>query len=140
VNDASPKNSIEQLLAAGLARLPDPVGGLVVTLDGRIVGARVVRGDWSADRMAAIASTLLSVTKAAVRELGGARSDEVQIGFDQGTITLARLSDERHGLCLIAGPKCPLGILVSSSRRLREEISNALGAMADLPANQGSSR
>lgn len=118
---------IDQALAASLAHVPDPIGALVVTLDGRLRGAHVARGDWSVDRMAAIASTLLSVTKAAVRELGGARADEVEIGFDVGTVTLARVGDERHGICLIAGAKCPLGILVSANRRIRREIAPLLG-------------
>lgn len=123
--------AIESLLVDVLQRVPDVHGALVVTLDGRVAAAHVVRSGWSADRLAAITATMLSVARTGVQELGGQRCDEVQISFEKGLLMLSRIGDERHGLCLIAGNRCPLGILVSNGRQLREVLLRRLAGSAN---------
>lgn len=121
--------ALESFLSNALQRVPDAYGGLVVTLDGRVAAAHVVRSGWSAERLGAITATILSVARTGAQELGGQRCDEVQISFEKGLLVLSRVGDERHGLCLIAGGRCPLGIAVSASRQLREELLRHLSGI-----------
>lgn len=99
---------------------------VVSTLDGRKVTSHS-RSQADAARIAALAATLLSMSAAAAKELGGQRATECIVMHDSGILCFNRLGpNARFVLAAAANVSLNLGMLVSIGRRLSQGVGQAL--------------
>jgi predicted regulator of Ras-like GTPase activity (Roadblock/LC7/MglB family) len=105
----------------------------LATQDGKSV---CMRSNLGANRvkLAALSSTMLSMSNAAVRETGGTSPLECLVSHDQGLICFRKIGPAaRFVLCVASSPELNLGMLVSTARRL----GDAIGKLLDQPTTLG---
>jgi predicted regulator of Ras-like GTPase activity (Roadblock/LC7/MglB family) len=90
---------------------------LLATIDGRVV-AHKSRINVDPIKFAALGSTMMSMSAAAVRELGGKAPDECLVTHESGLVCLGRTGPlGRLVLCHSAGTDLSMGLVVSGWRR-----------------------
>ncbi|HEX4870821.1 MAG TPA: roadblock/LC7 domain-containing protein [Nevskiaceae bacterium] len=98
-------------------RVPGVQGIVLASSDGFEIDCLATRSG-AASRLAAIASSLLALGQAALRELGFAGSGTVLIQNEAGHILLleGRYRDRTLVLCTVAGPSAVTGTLLWAAR------------------------
>lgn len=98
---------------------------LLATIDGRVV-TKHSRQDVDTVKFAALTSTIMSMSAAAVRELGGTSPDECLLTYDKGSACMGKCGPSgRLVLCHVAGSDLSMGLLVSGWRRTAAALTAA---------------
>lgn len=122
---------INAALARLLAEQAPAQALLLASVDGREL-ASASRGQTDRAKLAAVASTLMSMAGTACRELGGGAPDECLVTHPDGLACLIRCGPGGRFVLLVASDRgWNIGMLVSQARRLLPQLDQQLERLVE---------
>ena len=113
------------LLTAFTARTPGVVETTVVSVDGLLIAASSGLDRATADRVAAVASSLASITRGAARVFDAGELKQVMVAYENGYIILTSLRDGAV-LAVITTATSDIGLIGHEMRTLGQQVGTAL--------------
>ncbi len=113
------------LLTAFTDRTPGVVESTVVSVDGLLIAASSGLDRATADRVAAVASSLASITRGASRVFDAGDLKQVMVAYDNGYIILTSLRDGAV-LAVISTASSDIGLIGHEMRTLGQQVGTAL--------------
>ncbi len=116
--------AVESALTRLLSSCPGAQGALVATDDGFVV-AKVFKQEMAAKTLAAITSSVMSLSESMIKETQQGPCNNVIVEGQGGNIVSLRISKTRV-LTAMAGPRTRLGMLLSSAKVCAEQLTKTL--------------
>lgn len=113
------------LLTAFTDRTPGVVETTVVSVDGLLIAASSGLDRATADRVAAVASSLASITRGAARVFDAGELKQVMVAYENGYIILTSLRDGAV-LAVITTATSDIGLIGHEMRTLGQQVGTAL--------------
>ncbi len=113
------------LLSGFSSRTPGVIESVVVSIDGLLIAASEGLDRATADRVAAVASSLASITRGASRVFDAGTLKQVMVAYDNGYIVLTSLRDGAV-LAVLATAGSDIGLIGHEMRTLGDQVGTAL--------------
>lgn len=124
------------LLSGFSQRTPGVIESIVVSVDGLLIAASDGLDRATADRVAAVASSLASITRGASRVFDAGGLKQVMVAYDNGYIVLTSLRDGAV-LAVMATAGSDIGLIGHEMRTLGQQVGTSLSPklIEDMRAN-----
>ncbi|CAN5298906.1 roadblock/LC7 domain-containing protein [soil metagenome] len=117
---------VNWLLSSFSERTPGVSDAIVVSIDGMLIAASSGLDRATADRIAAVASSLASITRGASRVFDGGSLRQVMVAYENGYIVLSSLHDSTV-LAVMTAAGSDIGFIGHEMARIGMQIGGAMG-------------
>ncbi|MGW1076765.1 roadblock/LC7 domain-containing protein [Streptomyces sp. NPDC002537] len=100
-------------------------GGIVVSSDGLTLAESGGLSEDDRDRLSAVVSGIVALSKGALSICGGTRVNQTLVDMDQGYLCLMSIS-EGSTLGLVTHPACNIGLIAYEAARLVDRVGRAM--------------